>query len=33
MKEKSRREYKEDSVEGGGSYRSRDMKRGSGSDC
>ena len=33
MEETSRGEYKEDWVEGGGSYRSREMERGSGSDC
>ena len=33
MEETSRREYKEDWVEGGGSYRLHEMERGSGSDC
>ena len=33
MEETSRGKYKEDWIEGGGSYRSREMERGSGSDC
>ena len=33
MEETSRREYKEDWVKGGGSYRLGEIERGSGSDC